>query len=360
MIEEDGVSFNSQKAFTEDLIRIAYLVRICFSQDSHVVIHSNQEGSGKTTCLKHAFDAFSSSKEVKRVFMEIHGKTDLTEFKSFIEKHLVYKRHKTIGLGPGNSLIAMVDDLCNESISANPELFGAWRSYAERSGWYANGQFLHVEDLRVGITLCTSKRYIIPDIQKRSLCHFINIPLAYNLEAKLQEIGEIWTQDSHEMLQGPYFECFNEILVNITSELLKWASEMYPRTPSNPHYSFTSREALLVIKSNANYSINEKNTIRLLQAWVYDCLRVFGDQIADLDREVEFEEALDRILILHLDMELNEVIGTEDRPLASVSFPRELKLYESILTGEKPSAIVFKPFKITQDFCKKQWSSGSR
>jgi hypothetical protein len=141
---------------------------------------------------------------------------------------------------------------------------------------------------------------------------------------------------------------------------MKWAAQTYQRTPLTPHYSFTTREALLVIKSNANYAINEKNTVRLLQAWVYDCVRVFGDQISDPDRDVIFEETLDRILILHLDMELNEVIGTEDRPLASVSFPRELKFNSVILVGEKPSAIVFKPFKITFDYCKKQWSSGTR
>jgi hypothetical protein len=127
-----------------------------------------------------------------------------------------------------------------------------------------------------------------------------------------------------------------------------------------PYYSFTAKEALLVVKSNANYSVNEKNTIRLLQAWVYDCQRIFGDQIEDPEKDARFEEALNDILILHLDMELNEVIGTEDRPLASVSFPRELTLFKDILAGEKPSAIIFKPFKIALDFCKKQWSAGTR
>jgi hypothetical protein len=216
MIEEDGISCTSQKAFTEDLIRISYLVRICFSQDSHVLIHSNHEGSGKSTCLKHAFDAFSTKKGVKRVFLSIHEKTPSTEFGTFMQKTLFQKRHKTVGLGPGDSLIAMVDDLCNESISANPALFGTWRSYVERSGWYSNGQFLTVEDLRVGITLCTSKRYTIPDIQKRALCHFINFPLADNHDEKLLEIGSIWMRESQQELVGPYFECFDEILVNIT------------------------------------------------------------------------------------------------------------------------------------------------
>jgi hypothetical protein len=219
MIEEDGITFNSQMAYTDDVIRISYLVRICFSQGSHVVIHSNHEGSGKTTCLKHAFEAYSLAKEVKRACMSMHEKIGLTEFSSFIQKHLFYKRHKTVGLGPGNSLIAMVDDLCHESISTSPALFATWKSYVERGGWYANGKFLHVENLIIGTTMCTSKTYSIPDIQKRSLCHFINFSIADNHEAKLQEIGSIWTRELHEDLNGPYYDCFNEILVNITCGL---------------------------------------------------------------------------------------------------------------------------------------------
>lgn len=362
MVEEDEMPKNSSTAFCTDLIRISYLAGICFSQKANVAIHSNLEGSGKTTCLKHAFEVHGSKKGVKKAFLSVNTNSSVLEFCKCIETHLVQKRHKTIGLGHGESLIVMIDDLFNESISNNSAMFDAWRSYSEQSGWYTGDHYLHVENLTIGITLRTSDHYRLQEAQQRSLCHFVNLSIADNSKEKLQEINKFWTTDSHLDLIGPYYECFGEILVNITFELLSWMISTFPRMASCSHYSFTTREAIRVIKSNAEHSLSEKNTSRLLQVWVYDILRIFGDQLVEVNNDniVALENKLSEILLLHVEMDIDEIIGNDERPLSTVSYPRELTPFSDKMKGEKPSAIVLKPFKNTLEFAKKQWSGGER
>lgn len=330
---------------TDDIIRLKYFTRIMQSQNIPVLI-TGKLGVGKTIT---AFQSMLESDEVHGLPVRIclNDSSGGANFSDEIEKSLIKKRNKTLGLMERKNVVALVDDLDSDSFTRFPEQWETWRSWCENSGWYIRNKFTSVENLKLIVIMNHSQRAEDGVKHDRYLRYFWNFAIADDIGNKLSSICKTWIFDTN-LESCLTLNGFGLKLVQAASYLNDRVCRMFVKSTSKPHYVFSLKEMTAAIRP----LLTERalDSIQILGIWAYNCTRMYIDRLSEETERSRFEEILQDAIKNHFDVHLERIFPME-RPLMLGNFGKEL-----IPTNKSPElypGLYFKSFKETLEVLSK-------
>ncbi|OAJ38923.1 hypothetical protein BDEG_22814 [Batrachochytrium dendrobatidis JEL423] len=329
-----------------DAVRIQRLAGLYLSQNQHVLI-DGLSGVGKSHIGLATMSEFVSSSDKylndisKYLFTQ---NMDMECFKKHVEAGLFVKSHNTMGIPSGQKRLLFIDDLNGALLEQDKTVFETLRMLMSTSSWYSNKDIQHIEDVSIVATYRIASEYA--ELPVRFLRYFSVITLDDNDADRLNDIGMAC------------FTCYSnsQDLLKLCSKFIQATLDLchrlrlqFPQSMQNPHYIFSMRDMVGIIRNVGMQSKRCTSTIPLLCCWLYSSLRVWSDRLEDAESKTMYDKVVKDVTSIHFAVPFDDVFQVSDDTFL---YSRYLLLHDTaanqsdILVSHTPETLVTTIFNL--------------